>query len=120
MLSCFFLSFSYQLFSFYVVSSDAGYFTLNGADNPGIVHQLASTLANNNLSIERLATRQIVAPFGGTTLFHMEGIATASSPLPKGFNVTEIKNDVKELGDHLNCDISMEDIDDSGYSAHPL
>ena len=103
-----------------LVTSDAGYFTLNGADNPGIVYQVASTLSMNNLSIERLETRQQVAAFGGTTLFHMEGIATAPYPLPKGFNLTNVKSELKELGDCLNCDISMDDIDDSGYSTHPI
>ena len=47
----------------------AGQFKLSGADHPGIVHKLTSTLANNGLTIGSMKTSHEEAPFGGTELF---------------------------------------------------
>jgi glycine cleavage system transcriptional repressor len=86
---------------------------LVGADNPGIVHKITSALAQAGLSIDRLETDQEIAPYGGSVLFKMRGVAIALAPLPKTFDVSKIKADLEELGDSLNCDVSMEDtIDD--------
>lgn len=88
----------------------AGRFELEGANYPGIVHQVTSFLAQNGLSVDRLETSDEIAPHGGTTLFKMKGVATAYQPLAAGFNVEEVKEKMTKLGDDLNCDLSMEDM----------
>lgn len=85
-----------------------------GADHPGIVHRLTSALAHAGLSIDRLETDQEIAPHGGSVLFKMRGVAIALAPLPKQFDIRQIKQDLEELGDSLNCDVTMEDtVDES-------
>ncbi len=94
---------------------DSGAFSLVGADNPGIVHKITSALANAGLSIDRLETDQEIAPHGGSVLFKMSGVAIALSPLPKTFDIAKIKADLEELGDSLNCDVTMKDTIDESY-----
>ena len=65
----------------------------------------------HGLSIQRLGTDQEIAPYGGTTLFRMTGTASATAPLAASFDADQIKSELRELGDSLNCDVSMEDID---------
>ena len=43
-------------------------------------------------------------------LFRMRGIAHAYEPLSAGFEVSKIKQELAELGDHLNCDIELTDV----------
>ncbi len=83
---------------------------MKGADNPGIIHKVTSILAKNGLNIDRLETSDEIAPYGGTTLFKMKGIAHAYEPLASGFDVAKIKTDLSILGDELNCDIDMMDL----------
>lgn len=97
---------------------DSGYFTLEGADNPGIVHTMTSALAAHGLSIDRMETDQELAPLGGTMLFRMRGICNAFEPLPKSFDLTSIKRELEALGDSLNCEVTMDDnVDDSSSGA---
>jgi glycine cleavage system transcriptional repressor len=94
--------------------SDSGEFSLVGADHPGIVHRVTTALAKAGLSIDRLETDQEIAPYGGSVLFKMRGVAIALSPLPKHFDLRQVKADLEELGDSLNCDITLEDtVDES-------
>lgn len=93
----------------------AGKFALEGADNPGIVHKVTSALARNSLNIDQLHTEQELAPYGGAVLFKMRGVVVATAPLAKNFDVTKIKNELAELGDELNCDVTLEDLVDEKY-----
>eukprot|EP00538_Stauroneis_constricta_P011885 CAMPEP_0119547082 /NCGR_PEP_ID=MMETSP1352-20130426/1302_1 /TAXON_ID=265584 /ORGANISM="Stauroneis constricta, Strain CCMP1120" /LENGTH=173 /DNA_ID=CAMNT_0007591919 /DNA_START=129 /DNA_END=650 /DNA_ORIENTATION=- len=86
-----------------------GKFYLKGADNPGIVHKVTSMLSKNGLSVDKMETSESIAPYGGTMLFKMKGIATAAAPLAAGFDVSKIQSQLAELGDDLNCDITLED-----------
>lgn len=90
-------------------SLDTGKFSLKGADNAGIVHRVASILANNGMSIDKMETSDEIAPHGGTTLFKMRGIAHAYEPVAAGFDAEKIKIQLRSLGDELNCDIDMVD-----------
>ena len=56
-----------------------------------------------------MTTFEEEAPYGGTTLFHMHGKAIAYSPLPKGFDPSLIRDELHDLGDQMNCDISLDD-----------
>lgn len=91
-------------------------FSLEGADNPGIVHTITSALASHGLSIDRMETDQELAPHGGTTLFRMRGACSAYNPLPWSFDPMAIKQDLRELGDSLNCEVSIDDDDDDSTS----
>lgn len=95
---------------------DSASFSLEGADNPGIVHTITSALASHGLSIDRMETDQELAPHGGTTLFRMRGACSAYNPLPWSFDPMAIKQDLRELGDSLNCDVSIDDDDDDSTS----
>jgi len=95
----------------------SGHFTLSGADNPGIVHKITKILAKHRLNIDELKTFEEPAPYGGTTLFHMSGIATSPAPLANGFSPKAIRDELQELGDEMNCDVDVEDMLDDKYSA---
>lgn len=87
-----------------------GQLTLEGADNPGIVHKVTKILSTNGLNIDKMETSDELAPEGGTVLFRMRGIAHAYEPLAAGFNPSKIKQELADLGDALNCDIELEDV----------
>eukprot|EP00573_Skeletonema_grethae_P000496 CAMPEP_0201689488 /NCGR_PEP_ID=MMETSP0578-20130828/3059_1 /ASSEMBLY_ACC=CAM_ASM_000663 /TAXON_ID=267565 /ORGANISM="Skeletonema grethea, Strain CCMP 1804" /LENGTH=139 /DNA_ID=CAMNT_0048174139 /DNA_START=335 /DNA_END=754 /DNA_ORIENTATION=- len=93
----------------------AGRFKLSGADNPGIVHRLTSVLAQNRLTIANMKTKHEEAPFGGTELFTVEGRSVAYEPLSSNFEWTKIREELKELGDSLNCDIEFDDVTGSSF-----
>jgi glycine cleavage system transcriptional repressor len=98
--------------------ADTGHFSLEGADNPGIVHTITSALASHGLSIEKMETDQELAPLGGTMLFRMQGVCNAFEPLSESFDPDAIRTDLERLGDSLNCEVTMEDdSDDSSSSA---
>ena len=93
----------------------AGRFKLSGADNPGIVHKLTSVLAQNRLTIANMKTKHEEAPFGGTELFTVEGRSVAYEPLSSNFEWTKIREELKELGDSLNCDVEFDDVTGSSF-----
>jgi len=118
----------------------AGQFKLSGADNPGIVHKFTSVLARNNLTIGNMKTSQEEAPFGGTELFtskfielccsyyltlneiqmitylsilidiEVEGRAVAYEPLASHFDWMKIGEELKNLGESMNCDVEFQDV----------
>mmetsp|Transcript_21069 Transcript_21069/g.47794 ORF Transcript_21069/g.47794 Transcript_21069/m.47794 type:complete len:144 (-) Transcript_21069:113-544(-) len=89
----------------------AGSFTMEGADSAGIVHKITSVIANHGLSLENLDTSRQGAPFGGTTLFSMSGIITAQNPLASNFDPEAVREELQVLGDEMNCDIGLHDIE---------
>lgn len=95
-----------------------GHFVLEGADHPGIVHKVTNILAKHRLNIDELKTfEDTSAPYGGLSLFHMSGIATSPAPLANGFDPKVIRDELRTLGDEMNCDITLEDVLDDKYSA---
>jgi len=87
----------------------SGRFSLEGVDDPGLVHKITAILARNGLSIDTMETSEEGAPNGGTTLFNIEGIVTAPKPLPKNFNTDAIGKELSKAGDKINCDVTLED-----------
>jgi glycine cleavage system transcriptional repressor len=87
----------------------SGRFTLEGADNPNLVHKVTSLLVEHGLSVDALETSREEAAFGGTTLFSIDGIVTAQEPIPKSFNTDKIRKQLDKLGDSINCDVTLED-----------
>ena len=89
----------------------SGYFELEGANYPGIVHKVTSFLAHHGLSVDRLETDDCtIAPHGGTVLFKMKGIANALEPLASGFSIPAIEDGINKLADELNCDITIQNV----------
>lgn len=86
-----------------------GHLSLEGADNPGIVHKVTKILSSNGLNIDRMETTDEIAPNGGSVLFRMKGIAHAYEPLSSGFDAGKIRDELTQLGDDLNCDIDLID-----------
>lgn len=97
----------------HILTVDTGKFELEGASYPGIVHKVTSLLAKHGLSIDTMGTTEEIAPHGGTHLFRMKGIAHAFEPLPKTFDANQIRDELLEMGNDLNCDLSLEDVKDS-------
>eukprot|EP00550_Attheya_septentrionalis_P003796 CAMPEP_0198285488 /NCGR_PEP_ID=MMETSP1449-20131203/4743_1 /TAXON_ID=420275 /ORGANISM="Attheya septentrionalis, Strain CCMP2084" /LENGTH=235 /DNA_ID=CAMNT_0043982897 /DNA_START=64 /DNA_END=768 /DNA_ORIENTATION=- len=91
------------------VGGYSGRFVLSGADQPGHVHKVTSLLVKHGLSIDTMDTSEEEAPFGGTTLYHIDGIVTKPAPLAKGFDPDAVREDLEALADSLNCDMSLED-----------
>ena len=90
---------------------------MKGADNPGIAHKLTSALAAHGLSIQKLETDQEIAPYGGSVLFCMRGVAQAAAPLAQSFNEEQIRKELQELGDDLNCEVELEAASEEAYEA---
>ena len=63
-----------------------------------------------------MGTVEEIAPHGGTHLFRMRGIAHAFEPLPKTFDPNKIREELREVGDSLNCDVTLEDVAEDSYS----
>lgn len=95
-----------------------GEFILRGADNPGIVHKVTQILAKHRLNIDSLKTSEDKStPYGGVSLFTMSGTATTPLPLSKSFDPDIVRTELEELGDQMNCDITLEDVLDASSSA---
>lgn len=84
----------------------------------GIVHKVTQILAKHRLNIDSLKTAEDKsAPYGGLSLFTMSGIATTPLPLTKSFDPEIVRAELEELGDQMNCDITLEDVLDDSSSA---
>ena len=89
---------------------------MEGASYPGIVHKVTALLAKHGLNISTMGTVEEIAPHGGTSLFKMRGIAHAFDPLPKSFDANSIREELHELGDSLNCDLTLKDVAEESFS----
>jgi len=89
-----------------------GILSLSGADNTGILHKVAGILSNYRLNIDNLETNDEEAPFGGTTLFRMTCNLQAIEPIADKFDISAVRKELAKLGNELNCDIHIDDIND--------
>lgn len=87
----------------------SGRFRLRGSDHTGIVHQVTSLLNKHGLSVDMMDSVEEPAPFGCATLFHLDGIATATLPLQKNFDSDVVRKELSVLADTFNCDIELVD-----------
>jgi glycine cleavage system transcriptional repressor len=88
----------------------SGRFTLAGADHPGLVHKVTTLLNSHGLSIDTMETSEAdPVAYGGTTLFVIDGLATATEERAKKIDTDKIREELAELGEYLNCDISLID-----------
>ncbi len=73
-------------------------------DQPGIVHRFTSYLREHHVNVEELETRLESAPFMGAPVFTMELVML----VPRTVSVKQLRIELEELGDKLNCDIDID------------
>jgi len=78
-------------------------FTAETVDNLGLVHELTRVFAAHNLNISMIDTEQTIAPFGGTTLFSMNGTITSEQPI----DISQLKSDIKDLEHRIRIDVTL-------------
>lgn len=70
-------------------------------DHPGIVHRLASYLAERKINIRALDTRLTHAPVTGLPLFSLHAIVD----VPSQENVMELRQSLEKIGAQQNIDV---------------
>lgn len=90
----------------------AAFFRLEGADSPGLITKVTSIFSAHALSVDYIETEAASAPFGGTTLFSMDGRVTLSGPMPASFDPDVIREKLDALADEENVDIQIFDQED--------
>lgn len=77
---------------------------LMGADHPGIVRDIAHTLAQSGVNVEELNTECIPAPMTGEPLFQ----ATATLRVPAGLSLDDLVASLERVGADLMVDLSLD------------
>jgi glycine cleavage system transcriptional repressor len=85
---------------------------VHGADHEGIIHQVARYLSEHGINIISMDTGTTQAPVSGSPLFTMTALVVVP-PVMAGQNW---EADLKEMGHHLNVDISVNIRDSSRES----
>jgi glycine cleavage system regulatory protein len=80
--------------------------SLHGADNPGLVYNVTEYLFGHGINIENLETHTEEAPFGGTTLFMMEGLIA----MPVNLSTSKLIHNLDTLQTTLGVDITISNI----------
>jgi glycine cleavage system transcriptional repressor len=78
--------------------------TVEGMDNPGIVHKLARYLSQHSINIVNMQTSSSHAPHTGTPMFTVNMLVD----IPRTQNIEQIENDFSILCDELNMDAEFE------------
>jgi len=76
---------------------------LLGADHPGIVAEISSSLAALDINIEDLATNVRDAPMSGGSLFEAHAVLSA----PSSVSTHELRSMLEGLADELMVEISL-------------
>ena len=77
--------------------------SLVGQDRPGIIYQISTALAHQNINVEELETECSSAPMSGETIFR----AIARLQIPETCAVPELRKELEEIGSELMVDISF-------------
>ncbi len=77
--------------------------TVEGMDNPGIVHKLARYLSQHNINIVNMHTASGHAPHTGTPMFTVNMLVD----IPDKLDATQLENDFAELCDELSMDVEF-------------
>ncbi|MBI5384629.1 MAG: glycine cleavage system protein R [Verrucomicrobia bacterium] len=77
-----------------------------GQDRPGIVRQISSALARQNVNVEELATECHSAPMSGETLF----TAQAKLLIPSNCNVAELRRELEKIAGDLLVDVTFQEL----------
>ena len=76
---------------------------LIGQDRPGIVREVASALAQRDVSIEELETSASSAPMSGELLFE----ATATLRVPAGTDPADVRSILEAIANELMVDLDV-------------
>ena len=76
---------------------------VRGADHEGIIHEIASHLADQGISIETMDTGMEPAPMSGGFLFTMSAVVV----VPPTLDLDVVRDDLEEAGDQLNVDTKV-------------
>lgn len=76
---------------------------VHGADNEGIIHQVAHFLSERGISIESAESEATLAPTSGSPLFAMAAQVIA----PPGLDGSGWEDALHELGTRLNLDVAI-------------
>jgi len=76
---------------------------VHGADQEGIVHQVAHYLTERGINIETMDTGVVPAPMSGTLFFSMTAVVLAPPNLPH----KDWQSDLDEVADRLNVEIKI-------------
>lgn len=77
--------------------------SLTGHDRPGIVYQISSVLAQQNVNVETLETECYSAPMTGENIF----TAIAQLKVPESCRIENLREELEKLGEELMIDISF-------------
>lgn len=84
---------------------------LIGQDRPGIIREIASALAERNVSIEELETSASSAPMSGEQLFE----ATAALRVPPGTDPDDLRSTLEAIANELMVDLDVTRAGDTGH-----
>jgi len=76
---------------------------VHGADQEGIVHQVARYLTQRGINIESMETSIIPAPMSGTPFFEMSAVVL----VPPTLSHKDWHTELEEVADHLNVEIQV-------------
>lgn len=74
-----------------------------GQDQPGIVRQIARTLAAHGVNVEELETECTSAPWSGETLFK----ASAHLSIPEGLSLADLRTELETIANDLMVDVEL-------------
>ena len=77
--------------------------SLIGQDRPGIIYQVSSALANQNINVEELESERFSAPMSGEMIF----TALARLQIPESCVVANLRKELEAIGGELMVDISF-------------
>lgn len=80
-------------------------FEVIGQDHPGIVRQIAQTLAAREVNVEELETERVDAPMSGEPMFQ----AVARVSVPAAVSVADLQADLERIAADLMVDIRLEE-----------
>ncbi len=77
--------------------------TVLGADHIGIIHQVASYLAEQGLNVENMNTEVVAAPMSGSPLFTMSAVVL----VPPQLDVADLREALEFIGDETGVDTKV-------------
>jgi glycine cleavage system regulatory protein len=78
---------------------------LVGQDQPGIISQISTALAQNGVNVEELETECSSAPMTGETLFH----AKAEIQVPAQCDLARLRADLEKIASDLMVELKLRD-----------
>lgn len=81
--------------------------TVEGADNPGIVHKLARYLSQHSINIVNMLTESTHAPHTGTPMFTVKMLID----IPTEHDIAQLETDFTALCDELSMDADFKPAD---------